>query len=61
IPAKALFTVNGKPTVYVEQDGGYKPVQVEVLARNPDEVAVKGLAAGAKITLVEPEKKERPS
>ncbi|HWR51027.1 MAG TPA: hypothetical protein VN428_07965 [Bryobacteraceae bacterium] len=61
IPAKALFTVNGKPTVYVEQDGGYKPVQVEVLARNPDEVAVKGLAAGAKITLVEPEKEARPS
>ncbi len=61
IPAKAVFTVNGKPTVYIELDGGYKPVQVEVLARNPDEVAVKGLAAGSKITLVEPEKTERRS
>jgi hypothetical protein len=26
---------------------------VELLARNPDEVAVKGIAAGAMVTLVE--------
>ena len=28
--------------------------EVEVLARNPDEVAVKGIAAGAKVSLAEP-------
>lgn len=61
IPAKALFTLNGKPTVYVERDGAYVPVHVEVLARNPDEIAVKGLAEGTKISLIEPEKKERRS
>jgi multidrug efflux pump subunit AcrA (membrane-fusion protein) len=61
IPAKALFTVDGKPTVFIERDGDYQPVQVEVLARNPDEVAIKGLAEGTKITLVEPEKTERRS
>ncbi len=61
IPAKALFTVAGKPTVYVAQDGAYVPVWVEVLARNPDEVAVKGLSQGASVALVEPESKERRS
>ena len=60
IPVKALFTVHGKPTVYVADRGRYRPVQVEVLARNPDEAAVKGLAAGSHVTLVEPEKKDLP-
>ncbi len=61
VPAKALFTVNGKPTVYVAENGGYRPVQVEVLARNPDEIAVKGVPSSAKVTLVEPESKEKRS
>jgi multidrug efflux pump subunit AcrA (membrane-fusion protein) len=59
VPAKALFTVNGKPTVYVEQNGAYVPAQVEVLARNPDEVAVKGLAQGASVALIEPDTEEK--
>ena len=54
IPAKALFTRQGKPVVYVAEPGGYRPVEVEVVARNPDEVAVRGVAAGASVTLVEP-------
>ncbi len=54
IPAKALFTVNGKPTVYVAAAGRYDPVQVSVLARNPDEIAVSGLHAGANVALVAP-------
>ncbi|MGH9661333.1 MAG: efflux RND transporter periplasmic adaptor subunit, partial [Bryobacteraceae bacterium] len=49
IPAKALFTRHGKPTVYVSERGVYRPVAVEVLARNPDEIAVKGIAAGAMV------------
>ena len=58
IPAKALFTRNGKPVVFVASGGHYRPVQVELLARNPDEVAVSGLSAGAMVTLVDIEKKE---
>jgi len=58
IPAKALFTVGGRPTVYVAEGSGYRAVQVEVLARNPDEVAVRGLRDGAQVALVEPDKKE---
>jgi multidrug efflux pump subunit AcrA (membrane-fusion protein) len=58
IPAKAVFTHNGKPIVYLASNGHYRPTEVEVLARNPDEVAVKGINAGTMVTLVDPEKKE---
>ena len=53
VPAKALFTRNGKPIVYVSEKGGYRAVEVELLARNPDEVAVKGIKAGTLVTTVE--------
>ena len=33
--------------------GHYAPVEIDVLARNPDEVAVSGLRAGAMVALVE--------
>jgi multidrug efflux pump subunit AcrA (membrane-fusion protein) len=53
IPAKAVFTRNGKPIVYVAEKGAYRAVDVELLARNPDEVAVKGIRSGTMVTLVE--------
>ena len=53
IPAKALFTRNGKPVVFVPAKREYKAVEVEIQARNADEVAVKGLAPGTMVTLVE--------
>ena len=58
IPAKALFTRAGKPIVYVAENGRYRAVAVEVLARNPDEIAVTGIRPGAMVTLVDPEKKD---
>jgi multidrug efflux pump subunit AcrA (membrane-fusion protein) len=54
IPARALFTVRGKPTVYVKSDREYVPEEVRVEARNPDEVAVEGIAAGTVVTLAQP-------
>ena len=54
IPAKALFTRHGKPTVYVSQGGGFTPVSVEVLARNSDEIAIRGVGADARVALVDP-------
>jgi hypothetical protein len=54
IPAKALFTRRGKPTVYVSQAGVFTPVGVEILARNSDEIAVKGVDADARVALVDP-------
>jgi multidrug efflux pump subunit AcrA (membrane-fusion protein) len=59
IPAKALFTRAGKPVVYMAHGNSYQPVQVEVLARNPDEVAVSGIPAGSMVALVDVEKKEQ--
>ena len=58
IPAQALFTRAGKPIVYVAAANGYRAVEVEVQARNPDEVAISGVAAGTLVALVDPDKKE---
>jgi HlyD family secretion protein len=58
IPAKALFTHAGKPIVYVARNGRYHAQSVEVLARNPDEIAVSGIQPGTMVTLVDPERKD---
>ncbi len=58
IPSKALFTRAGKPIVYLADHGRYRAAGVEVLARNPDEIAVSGIRPGAMVTLVDPEKKD---
>jgi hypothetical protein len=54
IPAKALFTIGGKPAVYVKANGQYVPTPVKVRARNPDEVAVEGINGGTVVALTEP-------
>jgi multidrug resistance efflux pump len=59
VPAKALFTRNGKPVVFVNSPAGYHAVEVEILARNPDEIAIKGINPGAMVALVDPEKRDR--
>ena len=58
IPAKALFTRAGKPVVYLASGGHYRAVQVEVLARNPDELAISGIPDGSMVALVDAEKRE---
>ncbi len=57
VPTKAVFTMNGKPVVYLSKQGSYVPVEVEVEARNPDEAAIKGVAEGSVVALMEPVKK----
>lgn len=59
IPARALYTAQAKAVVYVHEGGGYQPVDVKVLARNPDEVAIAAarpgtLSAGEMVSLVDP-------
>jgi hypothetical protein len=55
VPSRALFTRSGKPVVYVlDGTGAFQPIDVEVLARNPDEVAVRGVAGDARVALVDP-------
>jgi len=58
VPSKAIFTRRGKPVVYVAEPKRYRAVEVEVLARNPDEVAIQGVAAGASVALTEPSASE---
>lgn len=58
IPAKALFTRAGKPIVYQAIRSAYRPLEVQVQARNPDEVAVAGIPAGIMVALANPEKQE---
>ena len=60
IPAKAVFTRDGKPVVFVAAHGTYRQTAVQLLARNPDEVAVKGVEAGAMVTLEEPALEKKP-
>jgi hypothetical protein len=44
--------------VFVAERGTYRAVPVQLLARNPDEVAVAGIPAGATVALSDPDKKE---
>src|SRR5579864_9193872 len=54
VPGKAIFTRNGKPVVYVAQkDGSYRAMEVEILARNPDEVAVRGIVENSVVSLAD--------
>jgi hypothetical protein len=59
IPSKALFTRDGKPVVFVGERGRYRTVEVGIEARNPDEVAVTGVPAGAVVALVDVAAEER--
>jgi hypothetical protein len=52
-----VFTVHGRPVVYVKGSDAFTARPVRVVARNPDEVAVDGIAAGTVVALVDPEQK----
>ena len=53
VPSKAIFARDGKPVVLVLAKEGLRATAVEVLARNPDEVAVRGIEAGVQVALVD--------
>jgi HlyD family secretion protein len=55
IPAKAVFTSQGQPVVYVKSAAGYQKTKITVRARNTDEIAVAGLPAGSLVALIDPE------
>jgi HlyD family secretion protein len=59
IPAKAIFTHAGKPTVYVSDKGHYTATEIQLLARNPDEAAVSGIPPAAFVTLTDPSTLEK--
>ena len=55
IPANAVFTRRGRPTVYVAEKNAWRPQDIQIVVRNPDEVAVRGITAGTDVALVEPD------
>lgn len=55
IPANAVFTRRGRPTVYVAEKNAWRPQDIQIVVRNPDEVAVRGITAGTEVALVEPD------
>jgi len=59
IPSKAVFSHNGKPTVWRGENGTWSQTEIQVLARNPDEVAVKGIPESIQIALIEPDLKAK--
>lgn len=60
VPAKAVVVRMGKPAVLVVTPEGLQPEYVEVLARNPDEVAIQGIQAGTNVALVDDQKPAAP-
>jgi HlyD family secretion protein len=59
VPAKAVFAKDGKPFVLAITPQGPKPAAVEIIARNPDEVAVRGIGAGTRVALIESKTEEK--
>ena len=53
VPSKAVFARDGRPVVLVPGKEGLRVVKVEVVARNPDEVAIRGIDAGTQVALVD--------
>lgn len=53
VPAKAVYSRDGKPFVLAVTAEGTKPISIEIIARNPDEVAVRGLEANVRVALIE--------
>jgi HlyD family secretion protein len=54
-----VFTHQGKALVYVAGKNQYRAVPVQVIARNPDEVAISGIPARAMVSLTEPSQEQK--
>ena len=61
VPSKAVFSRDGRPVVLVPSKDGVHAIPVQVLARNPDEVAIRGVAAGTQVALVDVREQEKKS
>lgn len=59
VPSKAVFARDGKPVVLVPDKDGVRAAPIELLARNPDEVAIRGIEAGTQVALVDNPSEER--
>jgi HlyD family secretion protein len=56
LPASAVFPIDGRPTIFKLVGTAFQPVAVEVVKRNREQVAIKGLvAAGDLVALSRPD------
>jgi len=56
VPTAAVFTVDGRPLVYVERDGRYVPTEVQIIRRGREQIALAdGVEPGDKVALTQPE------
>ena len=55
IPNKASFQIEGQPVVYVRSGAGFRSQPIEVVARNSNEIVVRGVEEGQLIALENPE------
>lgn len=54
VPSGAVFTKEGRPIVYRQTRGGFEPVAIEIIRRGRDQIALKGVAEGDRISLAPP-------
>lgn len=56
VPTAAVFTVDGRPLVYVERGGTYVPTEVQIIRRGREQIALAdGVEPGDKVALTQPE------
>jgi RND family efflux transporter MFP subunit len=53
LPAVALVRIGGVDTVFVERSGGFKPVAVEVLTREAEQITVKGALSATDAVVID--------
>jgi HlyD family secretion protein len=55
VPAEAVFTVEGRPVVYVERRGDYVLTDIQIIRRGRDQIALAGgVEPGDRVALVQP-------
>jgi HlyD family secretion protein len=55
LPRQALFQKEGKPSVYVKEAEGWKPLGVQIKYLTESRMVVEGISQGAEVALVNPE------
>jgi HlyD family secretion protein len=56
VPAQALFEKNGKQVLYVRNGSTFEPREVKIKQRTEARVVVEGVAEGAEVALVDPDR-----
>ena len=61
VPPQAIFERDGQATVFVGENGTFRPRTVKVIGSNTGRVAIEGIAEGAHVAIVDPMGRARPA